>query len=109
MKRRYSKGSKSSKALTLPLEVDRIDQIYKEFTSSEEIQGLLTQKRAIHEQISAALPQGLKSLVLRYSDINDDIEGAIIEFFYKYDLLDRATIKQLLLGKHKLKLDIHIL
>ena len=109
MMRRNFRHSKKSGDVTLPLEFDRLSHIYKEFTSSAEIQSLLKQKRAIYEEIGAALPEGLKSLILGYSDINDDIAGRMIKFFYKYDLLDRTTITQLLRGKQKLKLDIHIL
>ena len=108
MKRNF-KHRKKSEDVTLPLEIDRIDQIYKECVSSAEMESLLKQRNAIYEEIGTALPVGLKSLILKYSDISDDIEGFMIKFFYKYDLLDRETVTQLLLGKQKLKLDIHIL
>ena len=107
--RRNFKHSKKSGNLTLPLEIDRLGQLEEEFFSSGELPELMSQRTAMYDQLRSALPKEQKALLIKYSDINTHIGGLMIKFFYKYDLLDRATITRLLRGKQKLKLDIHIL
>ena len=106
--RRNFKRQKKSGTVTLPLEIDRLSQLEKEFFSSGELPELIKQRMAMYDQLCNALPEEQKAVLINYSDINTHIEVCMIKFFYKYDLLDRATIAQLLLGKQKLKLDIHV-
>ena len=109
MLKRIFRHTKKSGEVTLPLEIERISQLEKEFMSSAEVQSLITQRNAIYDEIETALPERLKSQVLKCADINTDIEVSGIIFFYKHALTDRAAITRILRGKQRLKLDIHIL
>ena len=109
MTKRNFRRPKKSGEVVLPLELQRMSQLEKEFMSSAEVRSLITQRDAMYDEIEAALPERLKPQVLKCADINTDIEVLGIKFFYKHALADRAAITRLLLGKQRLKLDINIL
>src|SRR5690349_2112716 len=109
MNKENSNDSKNPEEVALYLEIDRINQIHKEFMSDPEVQALIKQKSEIHLKIHTALRKTKKDLIDDYANIANNIEGLMINFFYKYNLIDRETINQIIQGNQKFKLDIRIL
>ena len=95
--------------LSLPFEVERLDQLETEFMNDEKIADLFNQKRALYEKVKNARPEELESALIAYSDINTYIAELRQKFFYKKGLIDCSAIMRFLFRcKDNIEMNISI-
>ena len=109
MTKNNSKCRKRCWNVSLPFEDERFYQLEDEFMKREEIAALFRQKEAMHKQIYDALPEGMKSVFMDYSDNNSYILELKPKFFYKRGFIDAVAIMRFLRGvKNNIKLIMSI-
>ena len=109
MNKNNSKCTKRFYNLSLPFEVERLEQLDTEFRNGEKVRELIKRKRTLHEYLMNDAPEKMKSEMLEYDDINSYIIDLLLKFIYKKGFIDcRAIMRFLFRGKNNIKMNINV-